>query len=255
MKNYLENIMEKKICSKCKIEKDVCEFYVDKTKIDGKYPSCKLCKKSYSNTRTDGIKIYLKKWRSDNPNSGKDYRKKNPNYIKEYYQDNKDIMLSRVKKHYHDNKEKNSEKLKKLSKEYYYKNKENRLEYNKIYLKNNRNKHNEYVKNKKLNDPIYRLSVIVRNRIRTFIKSKNITKNNPTFNIVGCTPEFLKEHIEKQFKEGMSWELMGKHIHIDHIIPLSSAKTEEEIYNLCHYTNLQPLWAEDNLRKSDKILV
>jgi hypothetical protein len=52
----------------------------------------------------------------------------------------------------------------------------------------------------------------------------------------------------------MSWGLMGKSIHIDHIIPLSSANTEEDIYKLCHYTNLQPLWAEDNIKKGDKIL-
>jgi hypothetical protein len=52
----------------------------------------------------------------------------------------------------------------------------------------------------------------------------------------------------------MSWEKFGKYIHIDHIIPLSSAKTEEEIYKLCHYTNLQPLWAEDNLKKSNKLI-
>ena len=94
----------------------------------------------------------------------------------------------------------------------------------------------------------------VRNRINVFLRKNNITKKNQTFNIVGCSPEFLKEHLEKQFTEGMSWELMGKNIHIDHIIPLSSAKTEDEILKLCHYTNLQPLWAEDNLKKSDKIL-
>ena len=51
----------------------------------------------------------------------------------------------------------------------------------------------------------------------------------------------------------MKWDNHGKW-HIDHIIPLSSAETEEEVYNLCHYTNLQPLWGEDNLKKGKKII-
>ncbi len=70
---------------------------------------------------------------------------------------------------------------------------------------------------------------------------------------MGCSPELLKEYLEKQFVDGMCWDNRNEW-HIDHIIPLSLAKTEEEIYKLCHYTNLQPLWAEDNLRKSNKIL-
>ena len=110
----------------------------------------------------------------------------------------------------------------------------------------------EYVKLRRNNDPLYKLKHNLRTRIKRFFNSKNITKQNKTFDIVGCTPEFLKEHIENQFTEGMSWELMGQHIHIDHIIPLSSANTEEEVYKLCHYTNLQPLWAKDNMKKSNK---
>jgi hypothetical protein len=54
------------------------------------------------------------------------------------------------------------------------------------------------------------------------------------------------------FMAGMNWSNHGKW-HIDHITPLSSAKTADELYTLCHYTNLQPLWAIDNLRKHDKI--
>ena len=126
------------------------------------------------------------------------------------------------------------------------------------YKKNNKEKvrdaHTKYSNERYKTDLIFSLSSKVRSRLNIFIKSKNITKNNSTFNIIGCSPEFLKEYIENKFTEGMSWDLMGNHIHIDHIIPLSSAKTEEEVYKLCHYTNLQPLWAEDNLSKGSKIL-
>ena len=112
--------------------------------------------------------------------------------------------------------------------------------------------HLNYQKNRINNDHMFKLSRNVRSRINGYLKKHNIIKQNRTFDIVGCSPEFLREHIEKQFTEGMSWGLLGQHIHIDHIIPLSSANTEEEIYKLCHYSNLQPLWAEDNLKKSNK---
>ena len=100
---------------------------------------------------------------------------------------------------------------------------------------------------------MYNIARSVRSRIRRFLKSKNVTKRNKTFDIVGCTPQFLKEYLETQFTDGMSWDNRSEW-HIDHIIPLSSVKTEDELYKLCHYKNLQPLWAEDNLKKSNKIL-
>ena len=59
----------------------------------------------------------------------------------------------------------------------------------------------------------------MRKRINSFLKINHIIKKNKTFDIVGCTPEFLKEYLEQKFTEGMSWELVGQHIHIDHIIP------------------------------------
>ena len=77
-------------------------------------------------------------------------------------------------------------------------------------------------------------------------------KKNKTILYIGCSLEELKLHLEKQFKPGMTWENHGEW-HIDHIIPLASAKTEEDLYKLNHYTNLQPLWAIDNLKKSNKI--
>jgi hypothetical protein len=114
-------------------------------------------------------------------------------------------------------------------------------------------KNKNYNKNRLKNDDFFRLKTYVRNRINKFLKSKNMNKKNSTFEIVGCSPEFLREYIENKFTDGMNWGLIGKQIHIDHIIPLSSAKSEKEIYNLCHYTNLQPLWANDNLVKCNKI--
>ena len=82
---------------------------------------------------------------------------------------------------------------------------------------------------------------------------KKMTKRNKTFHMIGCTPQQLIAHIEKQFQPGMTCENWGVHgWHIDHRIPLDSGKTLEEVEKLCHYTNLQPMWAEENRKKSNK---
>ena len=93
----------------------------------------------------------------------------------------------------------------------------------------------------------------MRSRLRNLYNKKNWLKTNKTLDLVGCSVEFLREHLERQFKDGMSWDNCGSW-HIDHIIPLSSANNSEEMNKLCHYSNLQPLWAYDNLRKGNKII-
>lgn len=83
---------------------------------------------------------------------------------------------------------------------------------------------------------------------------KDFYKNSKTKDFLGGDFQTVKLYIEKQFSEGMTWENHSIHgWHIDHIIPLSSAKTEEELKSLCHYTNLQPLWAKDNISKGAKL--
>ncbi len=67
---------------------------------------------------------------------------------------------------------------------------------------------------------------------------------------MGTSIENVKRNLESQFQPGMNWENYGKW-HVDHIVPLASAKSKEELEKLYHYTNLQPLWAADNIRKSD----
>ena len=148
----------------------------------------------------------------------------------------------------------NNTKWKKNNPESYKLHKKNNLvKYKKKHKENIKKSHTKYSNKKYKTDLFFSLSSKIRSRVNIFLKLNNITKRNKTFDIVGCSPKYLKEYLEQKFTEGMSWELMGKFIHVDHIIPLSSAKTEEEIYKLCHYTNLQPLWAKDNMSKGSKI--
>lgn len=109
-----------------------------------------------------------------------------------------------------------------------------------------------YVRERMETDPIFRLTYTVRNRIFYAFRDHGFRKGSKTADLVGCTWETLKKHIEEKFKPDMSWENRSDW-HIDHIIPLATAKDEEQMIALCHYTNLQPLWAAENLAKGAKL--
>jgi hypothetical protein len=109
-----------------------------------------------------------------------------------------------------------------------------------------------YLRDKYANDIQFRLSVNLRNRLRAAIKG-NSKKGSAVYDL-GCTIEELKLRLESMWLEGMSWDnYTHKGWHIDHIKPLSSfdLTDPEQLKEACHYTNLQPLWALDNLKKSD----
>jgi hypothetical protein len=110
----------------------------------------------------------------------------------------------------------------------------------------------KYRKIKKAIDPLYDISGRLRRRVGKAIVAKGYTRKSKTGDIIGCTWEDLKKYIESKFQDGMTWENRNSW-HIDHIIPLASAKSVEELYKLNHYTNLQPLWAKDNMKKGKKI--
>ncbi len=223
--------MEKKICSKCVVEKDICEFGVNKSNKNGLRSQCKECCKIegrlYRENNVEKRKKTIKNW-----------YEKNTDYNKEYYQNNKDS-------------------INRINQEWYYLNQERHYATSRLWHENNIDKVRQYnnkrIKTERKTDPLKKLIFNMRTRIYSILKNKTISKKNKTFDVVGCSPISLKEHLEKQFTDRMSWENQGQW-HIDHITPLSSATSEEEIYKLCHYTNLQPLWAEDNLRKGSKIL-
>jgi hypothetical protein len=158
----------------------------------------------------------------------------------------------------------------------YNKHKEKRLNYHKKWLSENKDKWNEYIKEyreknkdkireikrkyertRKANDPLYKLIANFRTAIYQVLKENNINKNGHYFEILGYTPYDLIEHIESKFTEGMSWENYGE-FHIDHITPISSFNIQEigdnEFMRCWALENLQPMWAEENIRKSNKII-
>ena len=97
-----------------------------------------------------------------------------------------------------------------------------------------------------------RINNKLRSNMWSAIKKNGYKKTSRTHEILGCDFEFFRLYIETQFKKGMTWDNHGKW-HFDHIIPVSSARTEQELIKLNHYRNFQPLWAEENLAKSNKI--
>ena len=202
-----------KICNICSVEKSSDKFHFRKDSQDGLRNECKSCTKIRVNSYRSVNKEKVNKWNRETYNRNIENHKE-------------------TKKKYRDN---NKEKQKILKK---------------IWNENNKEKIKNYTKERKKYDIIFKIRCNVRSRIKSFLKSKNIIKNNSTFKIVGCEPTKLKEHLENQFRDGMTWENYGLHgWHIDHITPLISGKTEDDIYKLCYFTNLQPLWWYENLKK------
>lgn len=101
-------------------------------------------------------------------------------------------------------------------------------------------------------DNISKLKSNISSLVRKSFRVKGYTKLSKTHEILGCDWDTFKIHLERQFLPGMTWENRSEW-HIDHIVPLASAKTEDDVIKLNHYTNLRPLWAKDNLEKGAKM--
>ena len=203
-----------KICSKCQEAKDYSEFSKRKASKDGLAPICKICKR---------------------------YRNK------KYNEENREVINSKNRKYY----SKNKEGIKGKKRVYNEENRESINYKNKKYSAANRDKINSRNRRRKGTDSQYKMVCAIRNRFSHAIKGKS--KSGSALKLLGCTiPEFLT-YFETLFEPGMSWENHGKW-HIDHIIPLCSFNLEnrEEALVACNFTNLQPLWAEDNLKKGGK---
>ena len=134
----------------------------------------------------------------------------------------------------------NREKVKQAKTRYYLKNRIKCIQYS-----------NDYQKKKLQVDPVYKCRHSIRNLIGLSIRVMGYSKKSKTEQILGCSFDKFKQYIEKQFEPWMNWLNHGEW-HIDHIIPLATAKTEAEVLKLNHHTNLKPLKAFDNLSKGAK---
>ena len=110
----------------------------------------------------------------------------------------------------------------------------------------------EYRKEKLNTDPFFKMKANIRGLIRNAFTRRYTKKSKKTIEILCCTFEEFKEHLEKQFTPEMNWNNQGSYWHMDHIKPISLANSEEEVIKLNHYTNFQPLYWKDNLAKSNK---
>jgi hypothetical protein len=225
--------METKICTKCGKEKEVSEFYKDNNQKSGLRPDCKDCcrfqhKKYYDNNIDKINKIH------------KIYYLNNKEKISKYRKNHRLKNIDKYKnkeKQYRDN-HKKEHKI--LQKKWYQKHKKER-----------QNKNHLIEKERLINDLNFKLRKYLRTRIYVAIK-RNL-KSKHTSELLGCSVDDLKKHLESQFKEGMSWDnYCFRGWHIDHIKPCASfdlSKPEEQA-KCFHYSNLQPLWWYENLSKS-----
>lgn len=142
---------------------------------------------------------------------------------------------------------------------YYEKNKVEILYKKKQREVNNPEHHSKLIKKswlKRMSNPINLLKNSLRHRTTSVITYKKFQRNTDRHSFLGISYELLIIHIERQFQKGMTWENHGRgpgKWQIDHIIPLASANTLEEVYERCHYTNLQPLWWIENLTKNARV--
>lgn len=215
--------METKICKRCEQEKNINDYR--KRKVNNKIYISNICICCENKANTEYIK-------------------------NRYYKNNKDKILEYQKKY----REENKEKLKEYFKENYQKNKKQKLKYSIKYQKEHKEQRNERERIKKENNKVYSLKCSVRKMINRSFNRKQYVKSNNCEEILGLKIENFINYLLNTFKinYGYEWDGIEK-VHIDHVIPLATAKTEKEVIELCYYTNLQLLKAKDNLEKGCKL--
>lgn len=248
-----------KTCTRCLVEKPLEHFHNQKAQKDGKQPHCRACQAiaaaKYRAANREKIaeakKVYAQANKEKIAEKGRAYRRANSEKCRARTKAYMDANKDRRKAY----RQANAEQIAKREKAYREKNKDRISARHAAHRRKIRHKINEYQNRRYNQDPLFRLRVTYRTRILDAMRRGGYTKRSKTSSLLGCDLATFKSHLESLFQPGMTWENRGRYgWHVDHVIPLATAKTQEDIERLCHYTNTQPLWAEDNHSKGCKIL-
>ena len=253
-----------KACTRCKETKLFEHFTKDKNAKDGFAIYCKPCR---STMRKESYPRYRDKAVA----KSKEYREAHPEKVavakKRCYEAKKDEYLAKNKIRYIENREhaleqtakyraKNREKIRQRNARYYAENRKaiiaKQAEYQKREAERLNEYSREYVKKRRKSDKLYALQINMRGRFKFELAKRGETKWLKVNEYLGCSWVELRDYLEAQFTDDMSWNNYGEW-HVDHIVPLAIAENKEQLVELCHYTNLRPLWAFDNISKGAKL--
>ena len=170
--------------------------------------------------------------------------------LRKQYASNKDFHLQKTKEY----QVKNADAIRERRRLYRQKNAAKIKLAKQKYGVENREKISKNIAKRRANNPLVRMANSMRRSIRRYLDAGQKGEMS-SFEIIGCSKDDLRKHLESKFRDGMTWQNYGKHWHIDHIVPLISSKSVDEIKRLCHWTNLQPLTAFENISKGAKIPV
>lgn len=256
--------METRVCYYCGIEKPLTnEYYAWANKAKGKYQTmCKSCFSEYMRKRNEEIKL-----------EGGERLEKIKNSKKKYVENNKEKEAERQRIKERKRHQQDPEKYNQRRREWYQNNKDRALESAKKYRENNkpkiadskkkyRQEHAEEIKeyNRRTkkeryhSDPLYHFICRVRGTLNDSFTRYETYKPRKNKDVIGMSSVELREYLLKTFEliYGYPWDLKEP-VHIDHIVPLSTAKTEDDVIKLCHYSNLRLLKAKDNVAKGTKL--
>ena len=226
-------------------------------------------KKEYDKAYREANKERIKAYNEANKENRKAWREANKEKRKEYnkawHEANKERIKEKAKAYREANREEILKKQKEYNKAYYEANKEKlkswreanreeRNKKNKAWREANRDYQKEYDKERRKTDPLFKLKKNL--RCASWRAFKGQTKNVTTEKLLGCSYNDFKDYITAQFVGNMSWDNYGQIWQVDHIIPLATIEDvsqTELISSLCHFSNLQPLFAQDNILKNDRL--